>query len=260
MEFKDAPLSEVVKQLASRCEINVVMDTVGLEDEGVTTNTRLSGAAQGARASTFLDQVLSPLRLDYIVKDDVLQITGRNKARGEMITVNYSVADLVPKEVVNGTTLIDSKPLDDLIEKIMEKVAPDTWDKVSGPGTIMPYRTTLSLVIRQTQVVHEEIARFLKELRDERNVPTREGASKAVRTHAEPATPAAPRKARAIGASPDPFKSEPPSKTVPPDGTSRDPVARFEERIRKLEGELAGLREALKAVRPAAGGEEKTTP
>ncbi len=164
MDFKDAPLSEIVKQLASRCEINVVVDTLGLEDEGVTTNARVSAAAQGARASTFLDQILSPLHLDYIVKDDVLRITSRLKARGDLLTVNYSVADLLPMESFNGTMLVDAKPLEDLIETICEKIAPDSWEKASGPGAITPYRTTASLVIRQTSDVHEEISRFLKTL------------------------------------------------------------------------------------------------
>ncbi|MGE5194640.1 MAG: hypothetical protein ACM3U2_19280 [Deltaproteobacteria bacterium] len=258
MEFKDAPLSEFVKQLASRCEINIVIDTVGLEDEGLTTNTRVSAVAQGTRASTLLDQILSQIRLDYLVKDDVLKITSQQKAHGEMITVNYSVADLLPREIASGTApLINSKPLDDVVETITKKVAPESWEKVSGPGSIMPYRTTLSLVIRQTPVVHEEIARFLKELRKEQSVAARDATSKAVRTDVARTRPTAPRQGRTIEALPDPFKSEPPSKTAPRDGTGGDPVAQFEERIKKLEGELAGLREALRELKPTSVGETK---
>ena len=52
-----------------------------------------------------------------------------------------------------------------LMNLITTTVQPDSWEELSGPGSVMPYRTTLSLVIRQTQAVHEEIADLLGQLR-----------------------------------------------------------------------------------------------
>src|SRR5262249_6567053 len=52
-----------------------------------------------------------------------------------------------------------------LMNLISSTVQPDSWEDLSGPGSMMPYRTTLSLVIRQTQAVHEEIADLLGQLR-----------------------------------------------------------------------------------------------
>src|SRR4029077_4821017 len=52
-----------------------------------------------------------------------------------------------------------------LMNLISTTVQPDSWEALSGPGSVMPYRTTLSLVIRQTQAVHEEIADLLGQLR-----------------------------------------------------------------------------------------------
>ena len=52
-----------------------------------------------------------------------------------------------------------------LMNLISTTVQPDSWEDLSGPGSIMPYRTTLSLVIRQTQAIHEEIADLLGQLR-----------------------------------------------------------------------------------------------
>lgn len=54
---------------------------------------------------------------------------------------------------------------DSLIELITTTVAPTTWDSVGGPGSIQPFETNLSLVISQTQEVHEEIADLLEQLR-----------------------------------------------------------------------------------------------
>jgi general secretion pathway protein D len=54
---------------------------------------------------------------------------------------------------------------DSLIELITSTVKPTTWDEVGGPGSIAPFETNLSLVISQTQEVHEEVADLLEQLR-----------------------------------------------------------------------------------------------
>jgi general secretion pathway protein D len=54
---------------------------------------------------------------------------------------------------------------DSLIDLITSTVRPTTWDTVGGPGSIAPFETNLSLVISQTQEVHEEIADLLEQMR-----------------------------------------------------------------------------------------------
>ena len=53
----------------------------------------------------------------------------------------------------------------ELIDLIQTTVAPSTWESLGGVGQMRPFNTTLSLVIRQTQSVHEEIADLLRQLR-----------------------------------------------------------------------------------------------
>ena len=52
-----------------------------------------------------------------------------------------------------------------LIELIQNTVAPQSWNTVGGQGAIQPFATNLSLVVSQTQEVHEEIADLLVQLR-----------------------------------------------------------------------------------------------
>ena len=52
-----------------------------------------------------------------------------------------------------------------LIELITSTVQPTTWDEVGGPGSIKEFATNLSLVVSQTQDVHEEIVELLEQLR-----------------------------------------------------------------------------------------------
>jgi len=54
---------------------------------------------------------------------------------------------------------------DSLIDLITSTVKPTTWDEVGGPGSIAPFETNLSIVVSQTQDVHEEIVDLLEQLR-----------------------------------------------------------------------------------------------
>lgn len=61
-----------------------------------------------------------------------------------------------------GAATVDFATLRDLITTT---IAPDSWQEIGGNGTIHEYPTTLSLVVRQTQKIHEEIADLLEQLR-----------------------------------------------------------------------------------------------
>ena len=52
-----------------------------------------------------------------------------------------------------------------LIELIQQTVAPQSWNTVGGQGAIQPFATNLSIVVSQTQEVHDEIADLLQQLR-----------------------------------------------------------------------------------------------
>jgi len=54
---------------------------------------------------------------------------------------------------------------DTLIDLITSTIAPTTWSDVGGPGSIEGFETNLSLVVSQTQEVHEDIVDLLEQLR-----------------------------------------------------------------------------------------------
>jgi general secretion pathway protein D len=63
---------------------------------------------------------------------------------------------------MGGAALAD---FDTLIELITSTIQPDSWEENGGNGAIEPFPTNLSLVISQTQDVHEQIADLLDQLR-----------------------------------------------------------------------------------------------
>jgi hypothetical protein len=52
---------------------------------------------------------------------------------------------------------------DDLSEAIEQLIAPETWEPVGGPGTVIPVGSRLA--INQTPPVHKQIRDFLEALR-----------------------------------------------------------------------------------------------
>src|SRR5262249_26892505 len=132
-----------------------------------------------------LGLILKPMRLALMFQDSAARITSQQAARGPLVSRVYSVADLVvPMLPVvkmqiglarekaseadewaenlhgNATGLMTN-----LVDVITAGVAPESWEEVGGPGSVKVFATTLSLVVRQSQDVHDEIADLLAQLR-----------------------------------------------------------------------------------------------
>lgn len=52
-----------------------------------------------------------------------------------------------------------------LMNTIETTVVPDSWEALSGPGSMMPTRVSNSLVVRQTWAVHRNVLQLLRDLR-----------------------------------------------------------------------------------------------
>ena len=251
LKFNQRPLGEVLNYLAKMTSINLFIDPQGLAEEGVTSDTPVSiDLSQDISMKSALSLILGPLRLSYIVENDVLKITSEQARHGKLYTMTYNVADLIipiPNFVANGqmglegalstaynrlgynsaggnfagsapvTVLADAQggtgasaalnpallaqmnaagvpmiggggppvtgqpqqipfgpaglsggtqaDFDSLIELITTTIQPQSWDDVGGPGSVAPFETNLSLVVSQTQEVHEEIVDLLQQLR-----------------------------------------------------------------------------------------------
>ncbi len=241
VKFTDRPLSEVLDVLSELSSVPIVLDPVGLAAEGVTSESpvtiRLNGQISLRSA---LNLILEPLRLSFVIQNEVLRVTSEQTRDSNTYTQVYNVADLVipiPNFVPgygtglsgairyahdalgygNGSATLGATPFtvaandnqaamnntsvlaqlgaaglassmsskspqpmgqgpgglggaaladfDTLIDLITSTIAPDSWTDVGGSGAIEPFPTNLSLVISQTQEVHEQIADLLDQLR-----------------------------------------------------------------------------------------------
>ena len=244
VRFINRPLSEVITTLSKMSGINIHPDESALHSEGITTDTPVTiDLEQPISLRSALNLILGPMRLSYVIRDEVLKITSEQTRDSNTYNKVYYVADLVVpipnfvpsynlglpgaiREAMSGSpfggfargapltiaaneqqnltpqvtspvadTVLAQQMLnmpgmsagarptqtmgagpgglgggviadfDTLIELITTTIEPDSWDEVGGPGTIAEFPTNLSLVISQTQEIHEKISDLLEQLR-----------------------------------------------------------------------------------------------
>jgi general secretion pathway protein D len=246
LKYDRRPLPEVLNDLGKLADINIYLDPQGMAIEGVSSDSPVSiNLSHEISLKSALLLILEPLRLNYVITNDVLKVTSGELTNTKVYTKSYPVADLIipiPNFVpdgreginaalsegyrragyggvagfgVNGAPTVmvanagksatpvnpevnaqflnrpDTPPatgvpqqigfgpppgpgglaggsqadFDALIDLITATIAPDTWDTVGGPGSVAEFETNLTLVVSQTQEVHEQIADLLNQLR-----------------------------------------------------------------------------------------------
>ncbi|MDR3638899.1 MAG: RNA polymerase sigma factor [Isosphaeraceae bacterium] len=192
--FENTTLKDAVEILSERTGLSIMLDRKALAELGLAAETRINLVASNLKLRTAIKLMLRPLKCRFVVHDGIVLITGPRV--GEMQTVTYYVGDLLPcpatdSEVdllpdppalgVRNQTI--SRPAVDmgpLIDLLTSSVAPGTW-RVYNPnrreassvasigqeptGSMTPFFLSISLVIRHTADVHDEIADRLRQLR-----------------------------------------------------------------------------------------------
>jgi|LakMenEpi03Aug12_release.lakeMendotaPanAssembly.Ray.scaffolds.fasta_scaffold162451_2 hypothetical protein len=154
MEFNATTLRDVIAGFRQVAGIDVLIDHRGLEDAGLDLDTPITARLPaGLPLATALGVALRGVELTWIVRDDLLEITTRERAEERLFVHVHDVADLA--DTGDGLQL--------LIDLIQSSVAPDTWDCVGGPGSIRPHST--SLVISTSLELQRQVAGSLGVLR-----------------------------------------------------------------------------------------------
>lgn len=98
------PLATVMEFIQSSTDMNILIDNAALAEAGITSDMTVETKLSNITLKNYLKHILEPYNLTYIVDDEVLKITNKNKVNGKIKSVVYSVADLVcPIPNFNGT-------------------------------------------------------------------------------------------------------------------------------------------------------------
>jgi hypothetical protein len=175
VSYREAPLSKVIDDLQTLTGVNLVIDRAALADAGVGPDHPVTINSRDLSLKTTLNLLLKPVRLTYLIKDEVVQITTPEVGKGPLKLVTYHVADLVipigsepPLPVARRDPAPGKAPSTyegDLLKLIATTVEPQSWSEAGGKGTIQYYPLGHGLVVSQTQDVQEQVQDLLAALR-----------------------------------------------------------------------------------------------
>ncbi|MGI9176387.1 MAG: hypothetical protein ACR2IT_00850, partial [Pirellulales bacterium] len=94
-EFTETPLRDVIAQIRDAHNIPVELDVKALEDAGIDLDTPITQNLSGISLRSALRLLLGNIDLTYLIKDEVLLITTKEKAQENLVVKVYPVADLV---------------------------------------------------------------------------------------------------------------------------------------------------------------------
>ena len=96
LKYNQRPLSEVLGDLAKLANISIYLDPQGMAAEGVTTDTPVTiNFSNEVSLKSALLLILEPLRMNYVINNDVLKITSGELTNGKVYTKSYPVGDLI---------------------------------------------------------------------------------------------------------------------------------------------------------------------
>src|SRR5262249_3701531 len=79
INFSTTPLHQVIDDLHDMTGINIYPDRAALEENGISLDRPITAKFEGISLKSALNLILRQVRLTYMVKDEVLQITTENE-------------------------------------------------------------------------------------------------------------------------------------------------------------------------------------
>jgi type II secretory pathway component GspD/PulD (secretin) len=139
LNFKNTPLAQVIDDLRDMSNVNIVPDIAALNEAGIGLDRPLDLQVTNLSLRSALNVLLQQIHLTYVIKDEVLQITTEENARGKLKRVTYPVADLVVP--VDNHTRPNSSNINYYLNQKVENGNPFGY----SPPSMTPYTGSFSM-------------------------------------------------------------------------------------------------------------------
>jgi hypothetical protein len=146
-DFEQVPLNEVLATFSKRVGNQFYIDPKSLGDAVIAVDTPVTLHLNQLPAEMALELILTPLQCGYTLRNGIIIVQTQARLDQDMETRVY----YVPYEAAQ-----------ELAELIPGSIAANCWEPVGGPGSIRVFRD--SLVISQTNQVHQKIEKLLKDV------------------------------------------------------------------------------------------------
>ena len=154
VDFVDTPLRDALNYLRDKHAIEIWANEQSLTDNGVALDSPVTLSIRGTRLASMLNLLLTPLRLDYVIEDEVLKITTHDQEQQIWHVEVYQVRDLIAGGI--GP--------EELHDVLTASVTPQAWVENGGQASFRIARENL-LIVRHTPRAHRELERAIEKLR-----------------------------------------------------------------------------------------------
>ncbi len=166
-EFRETPLDDVISFLSRASDAPIVADQRALQKSGVKLDKVLiTSRLSGAPLKIALSKILSPQKLDWIIRHDALIVTTAKAAAEKYYDTRvYKITRRVP--------------VDRRMRSIMHNIDPESWATAGGTGDAAPLPPKLLLVYQSPQrhrQIERKFARSVVRVRDRRPQVFRRGS------------------------------------------------------------------------------------
>lgn len=160
LEFVEIPLNDAIEYIKDKHRIEILFDVPALKDAALDpTALPVSINVHDITLRSALRLILTQFQLTYIIEDEVLQITTKDKANSTLTARIYNVHDLVPASDKAEESSAALAQLADIITSL------PSWQ--TAEGKVKPFNQVgvSALVVTHNAEAHEEIDRTLTKLR-----------------------------------------------------------------------------------------------
>jgi len=158
-DFSKDKFEEVIDWFRKKTKVEIIIDRRALQEVGIGTEAEVNLKLR-ASARTVLRRILADLNLAYVIKDEAILITSRERASQMTTTRSYYVGDLATIVDVRIppvlSQMIAIQNINQIANMITQTIEPRSW-QVNNPdaiGTIVFDPITMSLIVRQTAEIH----------------------------------------------------------------------------------------------------------
>lgn len=163
VDYDGEKFKAVINHIQDRTGLTILVDEPSLEDAGTNYDAAVNLKAQKISVRMVLKKVLGDQKLTYIIKEGCIQVMTPKKASEYTVIRTYNIDDLIqPSQqmqqmfnpFLNEFQMRQNAMM--LINLIQQSVEPSYWQP-NGPGSIIFYPPTKSLVIRASAEMHYQL-------------------------------------------------------------------------------------------------------
>ncbi|QDT33039.1 M56 family metallopeptidase [Thalassoglobus polymorphus] len=152
-ELNNVTLLDALTQIRQQTGIQFYVDQQGLDEAGVSGQTIVTlKTSEAIMIKSGLSLLLTPLGLGYSEDDGLIVISSKQRCAEPHQVRLYST---------EGKSF-ERSGLEEICNELKSKIAPESWDSHGGAGVATFDPESKTLIIRQSDDVHKQIAEYLK--------------------------------------------------------------------------------------------------